>query len=92
MGQAALTQGTSTGLWLSGHQQGLCPQPHLPALSHPMGSFQEILARSAALSLWKPSSQEVLLPRSILHHLLECQTLGKDTLSLSHSPATPGHP
>lgn len=75
-------------LWLSGHQQGL----HFHPCPTSWGIFRRFLARSIALSLWKPSNQEVLLHQSILHHLLEYHTLGKDTLSLSLSPATPGHP
>lgn len=89
MGQAALTHSSSTGLWLPAHQQGLHLQPPCPT---PWGTFRRFLATSAALSLWKRSSQEVLLPRSILQHLLECHTLGKHTLSLSHSPAIPSPP
>lgn len=49
MGQAALTQGSSTGLWLSGHQQGLRLQPHLPSLSYPVGNFQEIFGKKCGL-------------------------------------------
>lgn len=30
MGQAALTQGSSTSLWLSGHQQGPPASPAIP--------------------------------------------------------------
>lgn len=93
MGQAALTHSSSTGLWLSGHQQGLYSQPHLPSLSHPVGNLQGISGKKCSPEpVETKQPRGFLLPQSILHHLMEYHTLGKNTLPPSHSPATPVHP
>lgn len=93
MGQAALTHSSSTGLWLSGHQQGPYSQPHLSSLSHPVGNLQGISGKKCSPEpVETKQPRGFLLPQGIFHHLMEYHTLGKNTLSPSHSPATLVHP